>query len=159
MEKETYKIMEYDRIREMLADRASSRIGKEQAETLEPSSDFDEVAEWLAETTEAVTVLETAMPPFGGIVDIRPLLKKAKMGVVLDLDEIMNTMSTEYGPVFEAVTRLTLYKNSIKALQTPRMTVSASHSKEKPASAKDISAAASPLHTVSTDAPSPDEPG
>ena len=27
MEKETYKIMEYDRIREMLADRASSRIG------------------------------------------------------------------------------------------------------------------------------------
>ena len=94
MEKETYKIMEYDRIREMLADRASSRIGKEQAETLEPSSDFDEVAEWLAETTEAVTVLETAMPPFGGIFDIRPLLKKAKMGAVLDLDEIMNTMST-----------------------------------------------------------------
>ena len=88
MEKETYKIMEYDRIREMLADRASSRIGKEQAKTLEPSSDFDEVAEWLAETTEAVTVLETAMPPFGGIFDIRPLLKKAKMGVVLDLDEI-----------------------------------------------------------------------
>ena len=94
MEKETYKIMEYDRIREMLADRASSRIGKEQAKTLEPSSDFDEVAEWLAETTEAVTVLETAMPPFGGIFDIRPLLKKAKMGAVLDLDEIMNTMST-----------------------------------------------------------------
>ena len=83
MEKETYKIMEYDRIREMLADRASSRIGKEQAKTLEPSSDFDEVAEWLAETTEAVTVLETAMPPFGGIFDIRPLLKKAKMGAVL----------------------------------------------------------------------------
>ena len=94
MEKETYKIMEYDRIREMLADRASSRIGKERAKTLEPSSDFDEVAEWLVETTEAVTVLETAMPPFGGIFDIRPLLKKAKMGAVLDLDEIMNTMST-----------------------------------------------------------------
>ena len=72
---------------------------------------------------------------------------------------IMNTMSTEYGPVLEAVTRLTLYRNSMMALQMPRMTVSAFHSKEKPASAKDISAAARPLHTVSTDAPSPAEPG
>lgn len=96
MEQETYKIMEYGKIREMLAERAGSLLGKERAATLEPSSDFDEVSAWMAETAEAVSVLAVTAPPLGGIFDIRPFLKKVKMGAVLDLDEIMNIMSTLY---------------------------------------------------------------
>ena len=96
MEQETYKIMEYDRVREMLAGCASSLIGKERAQTMLPTSDFDEAVEWIQQTTEAVTVLATATPPFGGIFDIRPHLKKVKMGAVLDLDEITSIMSTLY---------------------------------------------------------------
>ena len=96
MEQETYKIMEYDRVREMLAGCASSLIGKERAQTMLPTSDFDEAVEWIQQTTEAVTVLATAAPPFGGIFDIRPHLKKVKMGAVLDLDEITSIMSTLY---------------------------------------------------------------
>ena len=42
MEQETYKIMEYDRVREMLAGCASSLIGKERAQTMLPTSDFDD---------------------------------------------------------------------------------------------------------------------
>ena len=96
MEQETYKIMEYSRVREMLAACTSSLIGRERAQTMLPTSDFDEAVEWMQETTEAVTVLETAAPPFGGIFDIRPLLKKVKMGAVLDLDDIVSIMSTLY---------------------------------------------------------------
>ena len=96
MEQETYKIMEYDRVREMLAGCASSLIGKERAQTMLPTSDFDEAVEWIQQTAEAVTVLATAAPPFGGIFDIRPHLKKVKMGAVLDLDEITSIMSTLY---------------------------------------------------------------
>lgn len=111
MEQETYKIMEYGKIREMLAERAGSLLGKERAATLEPSSDFDEVSAWMAETAEAVSVLAVTAPPLGGIFDIRPFLKKVKMGAVLDLDEIMNIMSTLYAmrqvKRFSAMSRLT----------------------------------------------------
>ena len=51
MEQETYKIMEYDRVREMLAGCASSLIGKERAQTMLPTSDFDEAVEWIQQTT------------------------------------------------------------------------------------------------------------
>lgn len=39
MEKDSFKILEYSKIKDMLAERASSRLGRERAEQLQPSSD------------------------------------------------------------------------------------------------------------------------
>ncbi len=96
MEQESFHVLEYEKITEMLAERASSMPGKEKAESLVPSPDYDEVCERMAETREAVEIYALTLPPFGGIRDIRPLLKKAKKGVALDLGEFTDIMSTLY---------------------------------------------------------------
>ncbi|MBE6075141.1 MAG: endonuclease MutS2 [Selenomonas ruminantium] len=96
MENESFKILEYEKITAMLEERAGSALGKEKARLLFPSSDIAEIAEWQQETDEAVQVYAMTAPPLGGIRDIRPLLKKAGKGAVLDLAEMQEVMSTLY---------------------------------------------------------------
>jgi len=55
MNEKVLKVLEYDKIIEKLTDRASSTPGKELAEKLVPSVDFEEVKRSLKETTDAVT--------------------------------------------------------------------------------------------------------
>lgn len=96
MEKESYKVLEYEKIREMLAARAGSSLGKERARSLHPSTDYAEVEEQLEQTAEAVRIHAVTSPPFGGIHDLRPLLKKIHMGAVLTLEELVDIRSTLY---------------------------------------------------------------
>ena len=96
MQPSSYQILEYDRIRALLADCASSLLGKERATSIEPSSDREEVQSRLAETAEAVRIAGFAAPPLGGIRDLRPMLKKVKLGASLTLDELMDVRSFLY---------------------------------------------------------------
>ena len=96
MEKESYKVLEYEKIREMIAARAGSSLGKERARSLQPSTDYAEVEEQLEQTAEAVRIHAVTSPPFGGIHDLRPLLKKIHMGAVLTLEELVDIRSTLY---------------------------------------------------------------
>ena len=96
MEKESYKVLEYEKIREMLVARAGSSLGKERARSLQPSTDYAEVEEQLEQTAEAVRIHAVTSPPFGGIHDLRPLLKKIHMGAVLTLEELVDIRSTLY---------------------------------------------------------------
>ncbi len=45
MEKETLRTLEYQKIKELLRDMAGSFMGKEKAEKLAPSRDFEEVSD------------------------------------------------------------------------------------------------------------------
>ena len=94
MEKETLDTLEYDKIRAMLEARAGSILGKEKARAILPSSDFDEIAELLHETEEAVRLSAFSSPPLGGIFDIRESLAKAGRGAVLDLGDFTDLLST-----------------------------------------------------------------
>ena len=96
MEQESFKILEYEKITAMLAEQASSALGKEKARKLCPSSDYEEVSQWQDETGEAMKVSSFAAPPLGGIRDIRHILKKAGKGAVLELEELQNVMSIMY---------------------------------------------------------------
>ena len=96
MEKESYKVLEYEKIREMIAARAGSSLGKERARSLQPSTDYAEVEEQLEQTAEAVRIHAVTSTPFGGIHDLRPLLKKIHMGAVLTLEELVDIRSTLY---------------------------------------------------------------
>ena len=96
MEQESFKTLAYDKIKEMLTGCASSNLGKKLARELLPSSDFEEVGSRLAETDEAVMIMETAAPPLGGIRDITSSLKKVKLGAILDLGELVEVRSTMY---------------------------------------------------------------
>ena len=96
MEQEAFKTLAYDKIKEMLTGCASSNLGKRLAQELLPSSDFEEVASRLAETDEAVLIMETVAPPLGGIRDISSSLHKVDLGAVLDLGELVEVRSTMY---------------------------------------------------------------
>ncbi|MDY2685527.1 MAG: endonuclease MutS2 [Selenomonadaceae bacterium] len=96
MEQESFSTLEYEKIRAMLMDCASSKIGKEKAAALVPSADYSEVSEWQSETDEAVRILAMTAPPLGGIRDIRPLVEKVRKNAVLDLGELQDVQSMLY---------------------------------------------------------------
>ena len=96
MEQEAFKTLAYDKIKAMLIGCASSNLGKKLAKSLLPSSDFEEVSGWLAETDEAVEIFETTAPPLGGIRDITSSLRKVELGATLDLGELVEVRSTMY---------------------------------------------------------------
>lgn len=92
-----YSTLEFNKIREILAQKSATQQGKEALLTLEPSTDAEEVHQLLAETSEAVRILELGQPvPFGGIRDLRTFLQRAVLGGVLDPEELMAVGSTLY---------------------------------------------------------------
>ena len=97
MDTESFKVLEYGKITNWLASFASTICGKQLCRSVIPSGDYDEVVRLHHETAEAVQVQQAQSPPFGGIYDLRTLLKKASMGSVLEIDELRSVMSTMCG--------------------------------------------------------------
>lgn len=95
MDEKTLRTLEFDRIVEMLAGRASTGEGKRLAESLRPVADPEEAGRLLAETDEAAAVLRLkGTPPLGGIRSIRPLLRRAAVGSTLEAAELVDVAST-----------------------------------------------------------------
>lgn len=90
--------LEYMKIVRLLAGFASTSLGKERAEALEPSIDASEVKRLLAATDEAVKVdrLKGAAP-FGGIRDIIAAVRRAKIGGILSPSELNDIAGTLMG--------------------------------------------------------------
>lgn len=96
MNQSVFKTLEYAKIIIMLENMATSSMGKELAQKLLPSSDFDEVLEWISHTQEANNILINAEPPFGGIHDIRSLLKKTALGLTIEIHSLLDILNTMY---------------------------------------------------------------
>ena len=96
MQENILKVLEYDKILEMLEERAGSSFGKELCANLVPSSNLEEVKEFLDETDEAYKLEEASPIPLGGAYDIRESLKKTKMGGALDGAELLDIINTMY---------------------------------------------------------------
>ncbi len=94
MNKDALKILEYDKILQRLVDCAATNHGKDLARALEPADDPTDIQRRLDETTEAVKISALAYPPFGGIVDIREIIHKIKLGRVADAVELLDILNT-----------------------------------------------------------------
>ncbi|WP_163101286.1 endonuclease MutS2 [Peribacillus alkalitolerans] len=95
MHHKVLKTLEFHKIREQLLKYVSSSLGRDQAEHLMPSINFDEVVVWQEETDEAAKVIRLkGNVPLGGIFDIRPHAKRAQIGGMLSPQELMETAST-----------------------------------------------------------------
>ncbi|PLS16931.1 endonuclease MutS2 [Bacillus sp. M6-12] len=95
MHNKAMRTLEFHKIKEQLLTFASSSIGKEKAQQLEPSVDFDEVVKWQGETDEAAKAFRLrGNVPLGGIFDIRPHAKRAQIGGMLSPGELMEISST-----------------------------------------------------------------
>ena len=93
---DSFRILEFDKIRAMLKNCATSNFGKELAEKILPSDEIETVQENLSLTTEAVKVFAVAEPPFGGIRDVRETLKKISLGSSAGAGELSDILSTMY---------------------------------------------------------------
>ncbi|RFU70704.1 endonuclease MutS2 [Peribacillus saganii] len=95
MHNKAMRTLEFHKIKEQLLTFASSSIGKEKAQQLEPSVDFQEVVKWQEETDEAAKAFRLrGNVPLGGIFDIRPHAKRAQIGGMLSPGELMEISST-----------------------------------------------------------------
>jgi len=89
------RILEYNKIIDMLCENTVSPMGRDIAADLKPSGDLNEIKELLQETTEAVNLtLKKGSIPIGGVQDIRMPLKKVKMGSFLEPGELLKVADT-----------------------------------------------------------------
>ena len=93
---DSFRILEFDKVRAMLKNCATSNFGKELAEKILPDDNTETVRENISLTTEAVKVYAVAEPPFGGIRDIRETLKKISLGSTAGAVELSDILSTMY---------------------------------------------------------------
>jgi MutS2 family protein len=90
MDKRALKVLEYDKIIKMLSERTASELGRSISEALEPVPDAQEVKYRLKETSDAAAYLwRKGEPPFGGVHDIRPSLKRIEVGATLSAAELL----------------------------------------------------------------------
>jgi len=90
VDRKALETLEFDKIVARLAELAATPMGRETALALAPSSDPGEVRLRLAHTDEAVrAVALKGAPPFGGVSDIRPALRRARVGGMLSARELL----------------------------------------------------------------------
>ncbi len=94
MNPKTYKTLEYTKIIEKLTDLASSPLGREMCEKLEPSIDLDEIRLLQKQTSDALSRLwKKGAVSFSGTRDIRGSLKRLEIGSTLSAREILDISS------------------------------------------------------------------
>ena len=97
MEAAVLSTLEYNKIRDMLAERAGSIMARELAQELVPVKDAVQVQERLAETAEAREIMNNVPTiPLGGIRDVRATIKRAELGAILEPHELLAIGSTLY---------------------------------------------------------------
>lgn len=90
MDDRTLRVLEYDKIKAMLADCAASSLGRRRAEALQPRTDLRWIEDRLAETTEMRRLMERfGQPPFGGLTDVGELIARARVQGILDPEELL----------------------------------------------------------------------
>lgn len=91
MDEKTLKVLEFDKVIDMLKECSASILGKEHIMKLKPCCDFDVVSKWQRETTDGVDfVLKLGVPNLGGIKDIRNAIKRLKINGVLNCKELLD---------------------------------------------------------------------
>jgi DNA mismatch repair protein MutS2 len=91
MDAHTLELLEFAKVREIVAGFAFSSLGKDLARLAEPSNKRDAVAAELALVGEMVDVLgEGQSPPFSGLSDVRLLARRAAIGAMLAPDQLLD---------------------------------------------------------------------
>jgi DNA mismatch repair protein MutS2 len=95
MNRKSMRTLEYYKVIDMLKDKTSSSLGLKYIEKLEPSSDYNEVAQMLKETSEAQAILiKRGGISLGGIHDVELQVKKANIGSSLDPGQLLMVADT-----------------------------------------------------------------
>lgn len=97
MDDKVCTILEFPKIKEMLAHRTASPLGRAMAQDIQPSTEFTTVAARLSETEEALAVLSDHPDvPLSSIHDLVPLLRQAEVGATLAAEDLLTIAATMY---------------------------------------------------------------
>lgn len=97
MNEKALHTLEFDKIIEILTEKAISPMGKEMAASLKPAGELSDVRLFQQETSEAVSmILRKGSIPLGGIRDIRTFLKRATAGGMLTIDDLLQVSDFLY---------------------------------------------------------------
>jgi DNA mismatch repair protein MutS2 len=100
MDEHTLRVLEYEKITGLLAERAACSLGVQRARELMPTASYTLVTERQQETGEARLLIgQYGQMPLGGIHDVRPSLVKAEVGQTLTPHELLDLVSTLQGGV------------------------------------------------------------
>ena len=95
MDKKSLKVLEFNKIINLLETKASSSLGLKYINDLTPSPDYNEVKYMLQETSEAQGILvKRGHVNMGGIQDISDNAKRAAIGGVLDPGSLLKVADT-----------------------------------------------------------------
>ena len=90
MNKKTLRVLEFDKIIDLLKQKASSSLGLRYINELHPSSNYEEVKYMLSETSEAQAILiKRGGVSLQGLHDIEDKVKRAKVGASLDAGSLL----------------------------------------------------------------------
>jgi DNA mismatch repair protein MutS2 len=95
MDTHTLELLEFAKVRALLAARAGCSLGKAAAARVEPGVDRQLIHERLVLVTEMVEALRSGVgPSFGGLHDIEPLVRRTQTGGVLEAVELAEIAAT-----------------------------------------------------------------
>ena len=102
--------LEWPEVLALLAREARTPMGREEAQAATPLADPDAIRRGLGETTQARAALgQTGVPPWEGVVDVRPMLEAARVpGSVAEAADMAALI-----PLLEAAGRLRAYGRAI----------------------------------------------
>lgn len=90
MNDKSLRVLEWPKVRDLLESKASFSLSKDVIRELMPSTDLVTVVEQLQLTSEALRLLwKHGEAPFGGASDIRSVVAKARLGGILDPDQLL----------------------------------------------------------------------
>jgi DNA mismatch repair protein MutS2 len=95
MDSHTLELLDFGKVRELLASYAACSLGKELARQLEPGADAACIRSELAHVSEMVEALGVGQaPPFGGLHDVRLIIKRAAIGSQLTVEQLLEVAET-----------------------------------------------------------------
>lgn len=95
MDPHTLDLLGFNRVRELLAGYASSSLGRDLALQLEPTADRAKVRAELTLTFEMAAALDAGQaPPFGGLHDVRLVIRRAAIGTMLTAEQLLEVADT-----------------------------------------------------------------
>ena len=90
MDAHTLGLLEFDKVRELLAGYAASSLGRDLARGVEPATDIEPIRREIGVVTEMVTALGLGQPPpFSGLHDVRLLARRAAIGTMLSAEQLL----------------------------------------------------------------------
>src|SRR5207249_626639 len=90
MDPHTLELLEFDKVRELLAGYAACSLGKELARQVEPLTDAERIRTELALVSEMAEAIGLGQsPPFGGLHDVRLTVRRAAIGSMLTVEQLL----------------------------------------------------------------------